>query len=200
MDTILVVCGAGASSTFLASRLRTLAKERGLNLTARAASTDELESRLAGARAVLVGPHLAARFDELTATAAGHSVPAALLPANAFEPASAAAALDLALSLLPEIDAAPETKDPLMAERTVTIASAHGLHARPASLFVQAVTASGLPVELTKGEKTLNAASILGVISLGIEHGDEVTLRATGDNAEAVLDSLVELLTTDFDA
>jgi phosphotransferase system HPr (HPr) family protein len=202
MDTILVVCGAGASSTFLASRLRTLAKERGLNVTARAASTDELESRLSGARAVLVGPHLAARFEELTATAAGHSVPTALLPANAFEPASAGAALDLALSLLPETitDSAPETKDPLMAERTVTIASAHGLHARPASLFVQAVTASGLPVELTKGEKTLNAASILGVISLGIEHGDEVTLRATGDNAEAVLDSLVELLTTDFDA
>ena len=92
-----------------------------------------------------------------------------------------------------------------MAERTVTIASAHGLHARPASLFVQAVTASGLPIELVKGEKTINAASILGVISLGIEHGDEVTLRTTGDtpegdDAETVLDSLVELLTTDFDA
>ena len=87
-----------------------------------------------------------------------------------------------------------------MPERTVTIASAHGLHARPASLFVQAVTASGLPVELTKGDKTLNAASILGVISLGINHGDQITLRADGDNADATLDSLVELLTTDFDA
>jgi phosphocarrier protein HPr len=87
-----------------------------------------------------------------------------------------------------------------MPERTVTIASAHGLHARPASLFVQAVTASGLPVALTKGEKTLNAASILGVISLGIEHGDQVTLKAEGESADAVLDSLVELLTTDFDA
>jgi phosphocarrier protein HPr len=87
-----------------------------------------------------------------------------------------------------------------MAERTVTIASANGLHARPASLFVQAVTASGLPVQLTKGEKTLNAASILGVISLGIEHGDEVTLHADGDNAEAVLDELAGLLLTDHDA
>ena len=87
-----------------------------------------------------------------------------------------------------------------MAERTVTIASAHGLHARPASLFVQAVTASGLPVQLTKGEKTLNAASILGVISLGIEHGDQITLAAEGDNADAVLDQLVDLLTTDMDA
>jgi phosphocarrier protein HPr len=87
-----------------------------------------------------------------------------------------------------------------MPERTVTIASAHGLHARPASLFVQAVTASGIPVELTKGDKTLNAASILGVISLGIEHGDQITLRAEGDNADATLDQLVDLLTTDFDA
>ncbi|MCU1415243.1 MAG: HPr family phosphocarrier protein [Microbacteriaceae bacterium] len=87
-----------------------------------------------------------------------------------------------------------------MPERTVTIASAHGLHARPASLFVQAVTASGLPVTLTKGDKTLNGASILGVISLGIEHGDQVTLSAEGDNADAVLDQLAEILTTDFDA
>lgn len=87
-----------------------------------------------------------------------------------------------------------------MPERTVTIASAHGLHARPASLFVQAVTASGLPVQLTKGDKTLNAASILGVISLGINHGDQITLAAEGENADAVLDTLVEILTTDMDA
>jgi phosphocarrier protein HPr len=87
-----------------------------------------------------------------------------------------------------------------MPERTVTIASAHGLHARPASLFVQAVTASGLPVQLTKGDKTLNAASILGVISLGIEHGDQITLAAEGDNADTVLDQLATLLTTDMDA
>jgi phosphocarrier protein len=87
-----------------------------------------------------------------------------------------------------------------MPERTVTIASAHGLHARPASLFVQAVTASGLSVRLTKGDKTLDAASILGVISLGINHGDEITLVAEGENADTVLDSLVELLTTDMDA
>jgi phosphocarrier protein HPr len=87
-----------------------------------------------------------------------------------------------------------------MPERTVTIASAHGLHARPASLFVQAVTASGLAVQLTKGDKTLNAASILGVISLGINHGDQITLAAEGEGADAVLDNLVALLTTDMDA
>lgn len=87
-----------------------------------------------------------------------------------------------------------------MATRTVTVASAHGLHARPASLFVQAVAGSGLAVELTKGDKTLNAASILGVISLGIEHGDTITLSAEGENADAVLDQLAEIITTDQDA
>jgi phosphocarrier protein HPr len=87
-----------------------------------------------------------------------------------------------------------------MPERTVTIASAHGLHARPASLFVQAVTGSGLPVQLAKGDKSINAGSILGVISLGIEHGDEVTLSAEGDNAETVLDELAAFLATDHDA
>lgn len=87
-----------------------------------------------------------------------------------------------------------------MAEKTVTIASAHGLHARPASLFVQAVSKSGLAVELTKGDTTLNAASILGVISLGIEHGDTVTLSAEGDNADAVLEDLAAFLATDHDA
>jgi phosphocarrier protein HPr len=65
---------------------------------------------------------------------------------------------------------------------------------------VQAVSNSGLSVQLTKGEKTLNAASILGVISLGIAHGDEITLRAEGDNADAVLDDLAALLATDHDA
>ena len=46
----------------------------------------------------------------------------------------------------------------------------------------------------------VNAASILGVIALGIDQGDYVTLTADGANAEAALDELAELLTTDHDA
>ena len=55
-------------------------------------------------------------------------------------------------------------------------------------------------MQLTKGEKSINAASILGVISLGIDHGDSVTISTEGDNAESVLDTLAEILTTDQDA
>ena len=87
-----------------------------------------------------------------------------------------------------------------MAERTLSVASAHGLHARPAAHFVKAVTDSGCTVELQKGERAINAASILGVVSLGIEHGDEVTLRVAGENAEAVLDQLSTFLEKDHDA
>lgn len=84
--------------------------------------------------------------------------------------------------------------------RTVRIGSSHGLHARPAKLFAQAAKDSGIPVTIAKGDgKAVNAASILGVISLAVEHGDYVTLTADGDGAEGVLDALTELLTTDHD-
>lgn len=87
-----------------------------------------------------------------------------------------------------------------MASRTVTVASSVGLHARPASLFAQAAAKVGVPVTLTSAAgKSVNAASILGVLSLGIGHGEEVTLEAEGDGAEAALDSLAEVLNTDLD-
>ncbi|MDQ1112953.1 phosphocarrier protein HPr [Microbacterium testaceum] len=85
--------------------------------------------------------------------------------------------------------------------RTVRIGSSHGLHARPAKLFAQAAKDSGIPVTLAKDAgKPINAASILGIIALGLEQGDYVTLTADGDTAEATLERLAELLTTDHDA
>ncbi|MFF1571595.1 HPr family phosphocarrier protein [Leifsonia sp. NPDC058292] len=88
-----------------------------------------------------------------------------------------------------------------MAERTIRVGSTHGLHARPAKLFVQAVAESGAPVTIAKNSgKAVNAGSILGVISLGIDHGDYVTLNTEADNADAVLDDLAEILSTDHDA
>lgn len=87
-----------------------------------------------------------------------------------------------------------------MSERTVTVASSVGLHARPASLFAQAAAKVGVPVTLTSAAgKSVNAASILGVLSLGIGHGETVTLSADGDGADAALDSLAEVLNTDLD-
>lgn len=84
-----------------------------------------------------------------------------------------------------------------MAERTVNVASAHGLHARPASLFAQAAANAGVPVTVAKGDKEVNAASILSVISLGVNQGDEVTLKSEDDK---IVDELATMLETDHDA
>ncbi|MFK4788821.1 HPr family phosphocarrier protein [Microbacterium sp. ZW T5_56] len=87
--------------------------------------------------------------------------------------------------------------------RTVTVGSSHGLHARPAKLFAQAAKELGLPITIQKGEgKATNAASILGVISLGAEHGDEVVLStdAEAPGAAEAIDSLAALLASDIDA
>lgn len=86
-------------------------------------------------------------------------------------------------------------------QRTVTIASSVGLHARPAALFVQAATATGLPVQISKvGDEPVDARSILGVMALGAKFGEEVVLTADGEGAEAALDGLAELLSRDLDA
>ncbi|AKT52025.1 HPr family phosphocarrier protein [Arsenicicoccus sp. oral taxon 190] len=87
-----------------------------------------------------------------------------------------------------------------MASKNVTIASSVGLHARPASMFVQAATATGLPVTIAKeGGDPVDARSILAVMALGAKHGDVVTLAAEGDGADAKLDELVALLSRDLD-
>jgi phosphocarrier protein len=87
-----------------------------------------------------------------------------------------------------------------MPERKVIVASSVGLHARPAALFSQAAAQVGHPVTLEKSDgKQVNAASILGVLSLGVAHGEEVTLRADGDGADAALDSLAAMLASDLD-
>lgn len=87
-----------------------------------------------------------------------------------------------------------------MPERTVTVAASVGLHARPASLFAQAAAKVGLPVTLTSAAgRSVNAASILGVLSLGIGHGEVVTLSAEGEGSEQALDILAKFLNTDPD-
>lgn len=79
-------------------------------------------------------------------------------------------------------------------ERIVTVASKSGLHARPASLFVQQAKAFQSQITISKKEKTVNAKSILSVLSLGAEQGDEVILKANGDDATTALDLLASLL------
>jgi len=87
-----------------------------------------------------------------------------------------------------------------MPERVVTIVPEDGLHARPASKFVEA--ANGFDSEIQVGHvdgESVNAASMLAVTGLGAASGDEVRLSAEGEDAEAALDELERILTTPED-
>ena len=87
-----------------------------------------------------------------------------------------------------------------MSERTVTVASRVGLHARPAAEFTQAAAATGLAVTISNATgRSVNAASILGVLTLGVDQGQRVTIAAEGEGADAALDTLARMLETDLD-
>jgi len=88
-----------------------------------------------------------------------------------------------------------------MTQRTATVASSSGLHARPAKLFVQAVQEKGIPVTIAAGDgPDLNAASILSLMGLAASKGTVVTLKSDAPGAEVALDELVVLLETGLDA
>ncbi|KQV21239.1 MULTISPECIES: HPr family phosphocarrier protein [unclassified Kitasatospora] len=87
-----------------------------------------------------------------------------------------------------------------MAERRVTIGWPEGLHARPASVFVRAATAVGVPVTIAKeGGKPVNAASMLALLGLGAEGGDPVILASEAEGADAALDRLAKLVQEGLD-
>lgn len=83
----------------------------------------------------------------------------------------------------------------------VTVGSRNGLHARPATLFVQA--AARQPVKVTVGrpdQPPVYAGSLLSVLALAAKHGDALQLAAEGEHAEAALEELALLLSQDLDA
>lgn len=85
-----------------------------------------------------------------------------------------------------------------MTTKTVTIQNTVGLHARPATFFIQKANSFKSTVMIEKGNRRTNAKSLLGVLSLGIEKGHDITIRAEGvDEAEAV-EGLADLLLNGF--
>jgi phosphocarrier protein HPr len=81
-----------------------------------------------------------------------------------------------------------------MAERTVTLPNPSGLHARPAKVFADAAKDSPGEVTVAKGDREVNASSVLSVLTLDCRQGDRITVRVEGDDAETTLDRLVELI------
>ena len=82
-----------------------------------------------------------------------------------------------------------------MTQKTITIENKTGIHARPASIFFQTATKFKSKIQLQAKGKTIDAKSILMIMSMGLVKGTEVTIIADGpDEAEAVkaLKDLIE--------
>ncbi|MCI0182754.1 MAG: HPr family phosphocarrier protein [Acidibacillus sp.] len=81
-----------------------------------------------------------------------------------------------------------------MAERTVTVNLRTGLQARPAALFVQEANKFSCEVMLEKDGKSVNAKSIMGVMSLVIPRGAGITLKAHGNDDEQAVERLAAMV------
>ena len=79
-------------------------------------------------------------------------------------------------------------------EKKFTIIDEMGLHARPATVLVNTAGKFASEVTLEYNGKTVNLKSIMGVMSLGVPHNAEVTIKAEGDDAADALDALVKTL------
>jgi len=85
-----------------------------------------------------------------------------------------------------------------MPEIKLTINHEVGLHARPASIFVQTAAKFLSDIEVTHGETTVNAKSILAILTLGAHQGAELVIRAEGTDAEQALQALENLVADNF--
>ena len=85
-----------------------------------------------------------------------------------------------------------------MISRDVTIKNNVGLHARPATFFIQKANSYKSSIWVEKEDRRVNAKSLLGVLSLGIVKGTTITLIADGSDEAEALEGLAELVDTGF--
>ena len=85
-----------------------------------------------------------------------------------------------------------------MVKHDVTITNNIGLHARPATFFIQKANTYKASIWIEKDDRKVNAKSLLGVLSLGIAKGMTVTLVAEGADEASAIDGLVELVENSF--
>lgn len=86
-----------------------------------------------------------------------------------------------------------------MPEVSVIVKNEVGLHARPAALFVQTANRfKQARIEIVKDGVTRDAKSILGVLTLGVNQGSQISIRADGPEAELALQVLADLINRNF--
>ena len=85
-----------------------------------------------------------------------------------------------------------------MVTKEAVINNQVGLHARPATFFIQKANEFKSSIWIEKEDRRVNAKSLLGVLSLGIVKGTAVNLIADGADEAAAVDTLAELIASDF--
>ena len=85
-----------------------------------------------------------------------------------------------------------------MCVKDVVIHNQVGLHARPATFFIQKANEFKSAIWVEKDDRKVNAKSLLGVLSLGILGGSEIRIIADGPDEQAAVDGLVELVESGF--
>ena len=85
-----------------------------------------------------------------------------------------------------------------MISRDIMINNASGLHARPATFFIQKANSYSCSIWIEKDDRKVNAKSLLGVLSLGIARCMTITLIADGAGEEAAIQGLTDLINGGF--
>ena len=85
-----------------------------------------------------------------------------------------------------------------MISRDITVKNSVGLHARPATFFIQKANSYKSSIWLEKEDFRVNAKSLLGVLSLGIVKGTTITLIADGSDEVMAIEGLVTLIDSEF--
>ncbi len=86
-----------------------------------------------------------------------------------------------------------------MISREVTITNTIGLHARPATFFIQRANSFKSSIWVEKDDRKVNAKSLLGVLSLGIAKGMTITIIADGIDEKTAVDALCDLIDSGFE-
>ena len=82
--------------------------------------------------------------------------------------------------------------------KSVKVQNQVGLHARPATFFIQKANEFKSSIWVEKDERRVNAKSLLGVLSLGIMGGTDIKIMAGGSDEEEAVDALVTLVESGF--
>lgn len=86
-----------------------------------------------------------------------------------------------------------------MVETTATINVSSGLHARPANLFIKTASKFKSNIKVSKDGKEVDGKRLLAIMTLGVQQGESITIKAEGEDEEKAVRALEDLIERDFE-